>query len=268
MALELIHSQSNRGDMMKQKIAVFALSLLAVAVSANASGVDATVNGRGSAQYDVVLAKDAAIKVDGVLDETVWSAVPEISGSFNYPWEAVQAPKTTFKAFHNGKSLYFSFAVEDKAVLLEDQWKADESSVDNEDRVEMFFAGGSVDQPDNYKLPTYYAVEVDAKGRVHDYSAVYYRHLDSAWNLKGLTTAGAKTDKGYTVEGMIPLASLRDLKLIRADKTARVGLFRAEFSKADAEKIHMQWISWVDPNTSYPDFHVDSAFGVFRFLGL
>ncbi len=253
---------------MKQKMSIFAVSLLTVAVNVNASGVDATVNGKGSAQYDVVLAKKAAVKVDGVLDEKIWSTVPEISGSFGYPWEAIQAPKTVFKAFHNGESLYFSFTVEDKGVLLGDKWKPDESSVDDEDRVEMFFAGGSIDQPDDYKLPTYYAVEVDAKGRVHDYSTVYYRHLDSTWNLKGLSTAGVKTDKGYTVEGMIPIASLRDLKLIRADSTTRVGLFRAEFSKADAEKIRMQWISWVDPNTTYPDFHVNSAFGVFRFLGL
>ncbi len=250
-----------------RKIWIFMFVLLAVAPCVKAEDVVITENGKGTAQYDVILVESPTIEVDGALDEEIWAAVPELSGSLNYPWEAVQAPKTVFKAFHDGRTLYFSFVVEDREVLVEDEWKSDESTVNDEDRVEIFFAGGSVDQPDDYNLATYYAIEVDAQGRVHDYSAVYYRHLDSNWNLKDLKTAGIETESGYLVEGSIPLASLQELQLIREDKTMRAGVFRAEFSKAGSE-IQMQWISWVDPNTTYPDFHVDSAFGVFRFLGL
>ncbi len=250
---------------MMKKICIFVLVLVSAATFVTAGGI--TENGAGTAQYDVIAVENPTLNVDGKLDETCWTDIPEISGSFNYPWEAIQTPKTVFKGFHDGTYFYFSFVVEDKEVLVEDGWNADESTVDVEDRVEIFFAGGSVDQPDDYKLAPYYSFEVDAKGRVHDYSAVYYRHLDSTWNLKGLKAAGVITESGYIVEGAVPIASLKDLNLLRKDSTIRAGIFRAEFSTAGSE-IKMQWISWVDPNTTYPDFHVDSAFGVFRFLDL
>ncbi|MBR0574298.1 MULTISPECIES: sugar-binding protein [Pasteurellaceae] len=253
---------------MMKKFCIFFLTLLVAISYVNAEQRHITDNGKGSAQYDVIFIKNPTISTNKIPNEQTWQSIPEISGSLNYPWEAIQAPKTVFKAFHDGISLYFNFVVEDKDVLVEDGWKSDESTVDAEDRVEMFFAGTSVDQPDNYKLHKYYSVEVDAKGRVHDYSVEYYRHLDSKWNLKGLNTTGIQTEKGYIIQGSIPLESLRNLQLIREDNTMRVGVFRAEFSKTSSKETKMQWISWVDPNTTYPDFHVDSAFGVFRFLGL
>ena len=67
----------------------------------------------------------------------------------------------------------------DQDVVVEKDWKDDESTVDAEDRVELFFAGGSVDKPTPEGMPLYYGIEVDPEGRVHDYSIEYYRKFDS-----------------------------------------------------------------------------------------
>lgn len=239
---------------------VFALFVCVLVVFASIATVSANTATSG---YDVVL-RDEAPTIDGKLDEAVWATVPVISGDFRYPWEAIEAPLTVFKAFNDGKKLYFSFSVTDAAVLSVEEW-AGESTVDDEDRVEMFFAAGPVDLPVDYEIPLYYNIEVDPLGRVHDYSAKYYRVFDSEWNLEGLESAAVMTDAGYDVEGSIPLKSFEDLALLSEDNTMRVGVFRAEFTKP-ADEIIMQWISWVDPKTHAPDFHVDSAFGEFRIM--
>ena len=152
----------------------------------------------------------------------------------------------------------------DEAVLAAEQWQ-DESTVDGEDRVELFFAGAPVDRPGENGMERYYAIEVDAKGRVHDYAIAYYRQFDSDWALTGLESKAVLTGDGYSVEGKIPLKVLQDLHLLR-DGLMRTGVFRAEFSPSGGTEPRAEWISWVNPNTPQPDFHVDSAFGVFRFL--
>ena len=44
------------------------------------------------------------------------------------------------------------------------------------------------------------------------------------------------------------------------------GLFRAEFS-GDGGCGHLEnWISWIDPKTDSPDFHVSSAFGTLKLV--
>lgn len=217
-------------------------------------------------QYDVVKRTEAAV-IDGSADDEVWSTVQDISGTFHYPWEDKEAPVTVFKAYNDGTNLYFLFDVTDPDVLVDEEWKDDESTVDNEDRAELFFAGGPVDKPGADGMPLYYGVEVDPDGRVHDYSLEYYRKFDGTWNLEGMETAGQTTDGGYVVEGMIPLKSLEDLGLINDDNVMRTGVYRAEFSKnPDGDEPIMEWISWVNPKTEAPDYHVDSSFGEFRIL--
>ena len=190
--------------------------------------------------------------------------MPAISGAIQFPWMTQEAPRTVFKGFSDGQDFYFSFVVRDKQVLAAEQWQ-DESTVDGEDRVELFFAGAPVDRPGEDGMERYYAIEVDPKGRVHDYSIAYYRQFDGDWSLAGLETKAALTDDGYSVEGKIPLKTLQELHLLR-DGLMRTGVFRAEFSPSSGTEPRMEWISWVNPNTPQPDFHVDSAFGVFRFL--
>ncbi|MBS5149983.1 MAG: carbohydrate-binding family 9-like protein [Butyricicoccus pullicaecorum] len=246
---------------------VLAVGLVGAAQAADApAAAKVYQNQAATPHYDIAKRTDKAT-VDGKLDDGVWKTVAALSGDFHFPWDAKEAPLTVFKGYHDGTNFYFGFEITDADVVVEEAWKADESTVDAEDRAELFFAGGSVDKPTPKGMPLYYGIEIDPKGRVHDYSIEYYRKFDSKWNLNGLETKGAQTDTGYVVEGKVPLKSLQDLGLIQND-VMRAGVYRAEFSapkKGEKDPV-MEWISWVDPKTEAPDYHVDSSFGEFRFL--
>lgn len=244
----------------KSAVAAALAGLAVVAVAAPSPVISPNF---GMAQYDVVR-RESKVALDGKVDETVWTEVPALAGAFHFPWAPQEAPATVFRAFSDGEDFYFSFVVKDKQVLAAEQWQ-DESTVDGEDRVELFFAGAPVDRPGENGMERYYAIEVDAKGRVHDYAIAYYRQFDSDWALTGLESKAVLTGDGYSVEGKIPLKVLQDLHLLR-DGLMRTGVFRAEFSPSGGTEPRAEWISWVNPNTPQPDFHVDSAFGVFRFL--
>ena len=136
----------------------------------DASSSTIAYNEATTPHYDVVLREDAAA-IDGKLDDAVWADVPSISGGFHFPWDTKEAPLTVFKGYHDGTDFYFCFEVHDENVVSEEEWKEDESTVDNEDRVELFLAGGSIDKPTTEGMPLYYGVEIDPQGRVHDYSA-------------------------------------------------------------------------------------------------
>ena len=101
--------------------------------------------------------------------------------------------------------------------------------------------------------------------------------------LRAVPANGAcPLERGYVVEGRIPRATLAEMGLPRLEPGAKVlcGLYRAEFSHdrsgkpvAHRETIHNQgrkldgpppiedWISWIDPKTPEPDFHVPSSLG-------
>lgn len=216
--------------------------------------------------YDIVK-RDQAASIDGSLEDEVWKDIPAISGGFHFPWDSKEAPFTEFKGYHDKDDFYFCFTVKDQDVVMDENWKDDESTVDMEDRVELFFAGTYIDKPGPDGMEKYYGIEIDPKGRVHDYSIVYYRDFDGKWNLEGLETKAVVNDDGYIVEGKVPMKTLEDLKLLN-DNIMRAGIYRAEFSTPtkDGEDPKMEWISWVDPKTANPDFHVASSFGEFRFL--
>ncbi|HEY0983609.1 carbohydrate-binding family 9-like protein [Schlesneria sp. T3-172] len=176
---------------------------------------------------------------------------------FTFPWSDKPAPPTTFKAKVVGDRLHFSFDVTDSDVICSKEWKG-ESTVDHEDRVEIFIA------KDN-DLHDYWCIEIDPEGRVHDYYARHYRKFDSKWNCPGLKTLARRTDHGYEVETSLPLATLSDLlgEPIQSGSRIRIGLFRAEFygtAEGSRGEANDNWISWVKPTTQNPDFHIPSAF--------
>jgi hypothetical protein len=181
--------------------------------------------------------------------------------NFTFPWSANPAPRTEFRATIIGERLHFSFDAEDRDLVVAEKWRG-ESTLDGEDRVEIFFARDAA-------LARYYCVEVDPLGRVHDYAASHYRKFDSAWNCPGLRTTGTRTADGYRVTGSIPLKTLSSLlgPRIGSGSTIRVGLFRAEFygtGKTARGEADDNWLSWVPPTAKTPDFHIPSAFTDFR----
>ncbi len=223
--------------------------------------------------YAVRFVPNAAITLDGRANESAW-AQANVEKGFTFPWKAEPAPPTEFRAVCDEQYLYFHFLAYDEDIVVLDQLQDEEDAV-LEDRVELYFA---VDA----KLHDYYCIEIDSRGRVFDYRGSYYRKLDPTWNLQGIEAKGASLAEGYEVEARIPLASFQAMGLpsILAGEKVRCGLYRAEFSHDRSgkqvvveETIHNRgrktegppsieaWISWVDPGTAEPDFHIPSSLG-------
>jgi len=179
---------------------------------------------------------------------------------FTFPWSDKPAPGTECRLRTDATRLHFAFVVEDRDLVVGDRWSG-ESTLDGEDRVEIFFAADAA-------LRNYWCIEIDPLGRVHDYAAGHYRKFDSAWNCPGLQTSARRTADGYTLTGSIPLATLSELlgRPIARGSEVRLGLFRAEFYGHDPRtrgEADDNWLSWVRPAVPQPDFHVPGALRIF-----
>ncbi|MCX7826676.1 MAG: carbohydrate-binding family 9-like protein, partial [Verrucomicrobiae bacterium] len=201
-------------------------------------------------------------------------AVANVEKNFFFPWKQALAPATEFRALCDDTHLYFVFRVHDDDIVALDKLRDEQDEV-FEDRVEMYFS------PDE-QMRDYYCFEVDSRGRAYDYHGRYYRQIDTTWNWKGLETKSSPLPQGYVVEGRVPLASFKPLGFpaLRPGVKIRCGLFRAEFShdrsgkpvvqkpsihtrgrQLDGPPILQEWMSWVDPRTEQPDFHVPTSLG-------
>lgn len=213
-----------------------------------------------------------SIRLDGRADEPVWAqAVAE--KRFAFPWKTAPAPETEFRALWDDEHLYFAFRVQDSDIVLVENWR-DELDAVFEDRVELYFSRDD-------KLREYFCAELDPRGRVFDYRARFYRRFNTGWTFPGLEAKGDRRPGGYEVEGRISLRALRGLgfPLARPGVRIRIGLYRAEFRHDRSGRtpapsaLHTlgrqppdpppieEWISWVNPNTPEPDFHVPSSLG-------
>lgn len=215
------------------------------------------------------------IRVDGRLDEPAWKTADCETG-FVFPWKKTPAPRTRFRALWDEKNLYLAFEADDTDLVIVEDLK-DEMDAVFEDRVELYLAADD-------KLANYYCLEIDPRGRILDYRARYYRQMDYGWKMPGATAKGIVEKGRYTVEAALPMETLAKLKLLepKPGGILRCGLFRAEFSHDRSGKAAGQgsfhtlgrrspiappiedWMSWVDPRTPEPDFHVPSSLGRLR----
>jgi len=233
----------------------------------------------GSTQtYHVRHVSPAKIVLDGKADELAW-AQAVVEKHFVFPWKQSPAPATEFRALWDDENFYFSYRAQDSDIVVLDNLREAKDAV-LEDRVEFYLCRDE-------KMKDTYCVEIDSRGRVFDYHSSYYRQFDSKWDFAGLETKGSFTPDGYQVEGRIPLKSITALGFptVQAGKKVRFGIFRAEFSHdrsgqkvEQKETIHnlgrqtegpppiQEWISWVNPKISEPDFHVPAALGWLEFV--
>lgn len=204
--------------------------------------------------YSVKKTAPGAIKVSGKGSDKAWSEA-DILTDFTYPWESGTAPATSFAALWDGEWLYCIFHVNDDSVITYVNTN-EKKEVGASERVEIFF------KPDDNMSP-YYCLELDATGRVMDYTAAYYRKMNYSWQWpKGqLIVKSSPTKDGYIVETAIGIQSLKELGLLK-DNRLQAGLFRAECKGMVNGKANLKWISWIKPQSSKPDFHIPSAFGI------
>ena len=238
------------------------LFLVALSFSFNFS-----VAQHAQAFYDVAFHSPSSFQLDGMLSEEVWSKISPIESGFHFPWDNIPVPKTQMKAFYSEQYFYFSFSSYDVSITYEPTFETEPQQV-SKDRVEIFFAEKRIDQiKADYTLPHYYGIEVDPLGHVHDYMGTFYRKVDSEWNMPNLKIASTHTHNGYFIEGRIPLETLRQLGInIQPHATILVGVFRGDCNQTP-KGFDMKWMSWAHPDSPFPDFHIPSAFGLFRFLG-
>lgn len=186
----------------------------------------------------------------------IWDGV-EVMDHFVQPWTKGPVQNTGFSAVYNESSLFLRYVVEDSSILVYRDVD-DKLEVASSDRVEIFFMTDDA-------LERYYCLEIDPLGRILDYKASFYRNFDYGWDWpKGQLSSRAELYKeGYIVELVIGLDSLRNLGILK-NGIIGAGIFRGDCKdlgnpKGTDPKIN--WISWIDPRTEIPDFHVPTAFG-------
>lgn len=174
---------------------------------------------------------------------------------FSSPWLEVEDTGTAFRALHDGTHLYFRFDVEEANILVYEK-EHTKFDVLNSERVEIFFR-------QDPELKRYYGLEMDPLGRVYDYQSSYYRQSDKTWGWPEghLQLETGRTGTGYWLQGKISFASLRSLQLIHDGGYLQAGLYRGRCLEIQGDKATFNWITWVDPQTEKPDFHIPSSFG-------
>lgn len=205
--------------------------------------------------YNVNLIEKNQLNISGKGDDVLWNKAA-ILDNFVSPWNTDKKSEIIFKALWDRENLFFNFTVFDTEIHIE---KKDDSveSIGNSDRVELFF------RPDD-SLNPYYCLEIDTCSRIMDFIAYPNRNFDFNWdwpqnNLKVKSSINADS---FIVEGSISIKSLKRFNLIN-NNIIETGVFRAKYKKTQNKTFEPTWITWVNPNTETPNFHISSSFGRF-----
>jgi hypothetical protein len=185
-----------------------------------------------------------------------WSRAVCLS-DFRFPWETTAPPATEFRALHTPERLCFRFDCVDEDLVL-GTGASEKERVLGSDRVEIFVT------PD-LGLNPYFCLEIAPNGDTYGYRARTYREFDDDFQWQGLELSCRIAGTRYTVEGSVPLATLREWGVLEPGAHQLLaGVYRAEFSRLPDGGVNRGWMSWLDPKTVKPDFHVPSSFGTFE----
>ena len=203
--------------------------------------------------YKIEYVPENQLIIDGESNHELWENAHVLS-EFYSPWEPEEIKKIEFRALYDSNNFYFSFKVYDHELYIDLKDNTVES-IGNSDRVELFFRADS-------KLNPYYCLEIDPQVRIMDFKALPNKNFDFDWNWpKGhIDVKSAIETTHFSVEGAISLSSLRELGLLNGNRL-EVGVFRAKYTKTEKGDYEPTWITWVDPQTPEPNFHIASSFG-------
>lgn len=208
--------------------------------------------------YKVNLIKEAQLKITGKEENEVWTKA-EVLTQFISPWDLKEPSRIEFRALWDGIHFFFCFTVFDNNLHIDNR---DDSvdSIANSDRVELFF------RPDNTLNP-YYCLEIDTDARILDFIAYPERKFNFEWEWPkdNINVKSSKNESSFTVEGAITIDSMKQLDLIKENKI-EAGVYRAKYHSKDNINFEPVWISWIDPQTEKPNFHIASSFGIFQLI--
>ncbi|MFY0715247.1 endoxylanase [Seonamhaeicola sp. NFXS20] len=206
--------------------------------------------------YRVNKILEEQINTNSKIDNLLWKQANVIT-DFCSPWEEEKLINTEFRALWDNKRLYFHFKVYDPKIHIHSSIDTNDS-INNSDRVELFFRK-------NESLNPYYCLEIDPTPRIMDFKALPNRQFDFNWNWpqKDILINSCIEKKFFTVEGYLSIDSLKAFNLIKNNRI-EVGVYRAKYKRQKGGMYKPIWITWVNPKTEIPNFHIASSFGVFE----
>lgn len=188
-------------------------------------------------------------------EDSLWKNANSLI-DFSSPWNHQPIKKIEFKALHDKKEIFFQFKVFDNDIYIHPS-KNKYKSINNSDRVELFFRSDE-------NLNPYYCLEIDPTARVMNFKASPNKQFDFTWNWpeKHLKVVSYKSENYFTVNIAVSIQSFKDLSLLKGNNI-ETGIFRAKYNKIENTKDYKPtWITWVNPNTIEPNFHIKSSFGL------
>lgn len=208
--------------------------------------------------YNVNCIEKDTLILTGKGDDSLWQKA-ELLTDFVSPWDIKKPKKIEFKAMWDTENLFFCFTVYDNVIHID---KTDNSfeSIGNSDRVELFFRI-------NASLNPYYCLEIDPTPRIMDFKAYPNKNFNFEWNwpINDINVKSQINSNNFTVEIAITIKSLKNLNIIKENKI-EIGIFRAKYNKLENSIFEPTWISWVNPNTKNPNFHIPASFGVLNLM--
>ncbi|QSB28753.1 carbohydrate-binding family 9-like protein [Flavobacterium sp. CLA17] len=198
------------------------------------------------------------LQINGLGDNPFWDKA-EILTDFTSPWNELSTDRMEFRALWDTENIYFCYIVHDDNVHIDRQ---DDSidSIGESDRVEIFFRTDAALNP-------YYCLEIDPTPRIMDFKASPAKRFDFDWNWpeNDITVQSNIKENYFVVEIAISIQSLKNFHLIK-DNSIEAGIYRAKYIKAANNLFEPIWISWVNPNTEVPNFHIASSFGTLTLI--
>lgn len=203
--------------------------------------------------YTVNRIEENILQINGLGDNLLWEQATILT-DFSSPWDHEKVEKIEFRALWDLQNIYFLYTVYDTNIHID---RKDDSvdSIAESDRVEIFFRTDAALNP-------YYCLEIDPTPRIMDFIAYPDKKFDYAWNwpANDISVKSHTKDDYFVVEIAISIQSLKYFHLIR-NNIIEAGLFRAKYKKQQNNMFEPTWISWVDPDTETPNFHIASSFG-------
>ena len=214
-------------------------------------------------RYDVRRAP-APLTIDGRLDETAWATTPPLT--LQFLWESQTGPKqmTRARLLWDAQALYVGFDADDTDVTAQFQQRDDPTYRD--DAVEIFI------NPDPRQEIVYYGFEMNARGVLYDYlnynSRTLFKRFDAtgvqiATSLRGSLNVSNDTDKGWSLEAMIPWGNFEELS--RRPPVAGT-VWKANLNRWDGLQPNRRMSIWSDPQNSDSWPHVPARFGEIVFV--
>lgn len=203
--------------------------------------------------YIVNKIKSNSLVITGNSSDPNWGEAKLID-DFNSPWANIPNVKTEFRALHDTLNFYFSFICFDTSIFIDETYEGNES-IGRSDRVELFFRVDS-------NLNPYYCLEIDPSPRIMDFIARPGKKFDFNWRWpnQAIKVLSNRNENSYSVEGAISLKSLVDFGLVNNNEI-EVGLYRAKYIINREGDRYPIWLTWIDPLTKEPNFHITTSFG-------